>query len=210
MKHLIITMAVALLCLAGCNQPCEKACGHACKHDKTQCQHMNADFLKIATDRYSVRSFSATPVSQDSIDLILRAGQVAPTAVNSQPQKIYVVKSEEVMALMNEASPCMYGAPHCFVVCYTDTNAVKRGENGSYGEIDATIVLTHMTLEAASLGVGTCIVGYFDAGKVRSALRLPEEIHPVLLLPFGYASPDAEPSDKHGSYRDLTETVEYR
>ncbi|MCQ2174449.1 MAG: nitroreductase family protein [Bacteroidales bacterium] len=196
MKRLF-TIAAALLFLVGCKQ------------SDNQSVDMNPDFLKIATDRYSVRSFSSTPVAQDTIDLILRAGQVAPTAVNSQPQKIYVVKSEEKMALLNEASPCMYGAPHCFVVCYTDANAVKRGE-GTYGEIDATIVLTHMTLEAASLGIGSCIVGYFDEGKVRSALRIPDSVHPVLLLPFGYASPDALPSDRHASYRDLTETVEYR
>lgn len=186
-----------LLCLAGCKQT------------SNQSDEMNADFLKIATERYSVRSFSSTPVSQDTIDLILRAGQVAPTAVNSQPQKIYVVRSEEAMTLMNDASPCMYGAPHCFVVCYDDTNAVRRG-NGSYGEIDATIVLTHMTLEAASLGIGSCIVGYFDEGKVRSALQLPGNIHPLLLLPFGYASDVAIPSDRHTSYRDISETVEYR
>lgn len=195
-----ISIAAALLCLVGCKQTCNQ--------DNSQC-HQNADFLEIATNRYSVRRFSSTPVSQDSIDLILRAGQVAPTAVNSQPQKIYVVRSEEGMALMNAASPCMFGAPHCFVVCYTDANAVKRGE-GSYGEIDATIVLTHMTLEAASLGIGSCIVGYFDEGKVRSALQLSESIHPVLLLPFGYASADAAPSEMHSSYRDLSETVEYR
>ena len=196
MKHTLI-LAAALLCLVGC------------KHSDNQLVDMDSEFLEIATARYSVRSFSSTPVPQDTIDLILRAGQVAPTAVNSQPQKIYVVKSAEVMALMNEASPCMYGAPHCFVVCYTDANAVKRGE-GTYGEIDATIVLTHMTLEAASLGIGSCIVGYFDEGKVRSALRIPDSVHPVLLLPFGYAAPGAGPSDKHSSYRDLTETVEYR
>lgn len=170
---------------------------------------MNTDFLQLATDRYSVRSFSSTPVEQDVIDLILRAGQVAPTAVNSQPQKIYVVRSAANMEKLNTLSPCMYGAPQCFVFCYRDETVISRGKNGNYGDIDVTIVLTHMMLEAANLGVGTCPVGYFDAEKLKAELALPEGEHPVLLMPFGYASPDAKPSDRHSSYRPLSETVDY-
>ncbi len=47
------------------------------------------DFLKPAQERYSVRSFSDKAVEQEKIDLILKAAQLAPTAVNYQPQKIY-------------------------------------------------------------------------------------------------------------------------
>ena len=198
MKHKIelILMAAALVCLAGCKS--------------AQNATMDKDFLQLAAERYSVRSFDSTPVGQDLIDKIIEAGKLAPTAINAQPQKIYVVKSEEGMAALNEASPCMYGAPHCFVVCYDSTVAARRGEYGSYGDIDATIVLTHMALEAADLGLGTCIVGYFDEGKVKTALDLPSNIHPVLLLPFGKESAEAAPSDRHNSFRPLEETVEYR
>lgn len=180
----------------------------ACGRTQTETK-MSKDFLQLATDRYSVRSFTSTPVEQDVIDLILKAGQVAPTAVNSQPQKIYVVNSAEGMEKMNALSPCMYGAPHCFIFCYSDENVVPRGEDGNYGEIDVTIVLTHMMLEAANLGVGTCPVGYFDKDKLMEELDLPDTEHPILVMPFGYASPDSKPSDRHFSYRPITETVEY-
>lgn len=180
-------------------------CGCAQKNSK----EMNMDFIKLATDRYSVRSFSSTPVGREAVDLILRAGQVAPTAVNSQPQKIYVARSAEVMEKLNNLSPCIYGAPQCFIFCYSDDTVIPRGKDGNYGEIDVTIVLTHMMLEAASLGIGTCPVGYFDVGKLKAELGLPENEHPVLLMPFGYASPEAAPSERHTSYRPLEETVSY-
>lgn len=182
-----------LLCIIGCKNT----------------DSMNKDFLQLATDRYSVRKFDSRAVEQTVIDKILRAGQVAPTAINSQPQKIYVVKSEEVMEILREVSPCMYGAPHCFVCCYNDDMVCPRGENDNYGDIDVTIVLTHMALEAADLGVGTCIVGRFDAKELESKLELPSNIHPVLLMPFGYPAEDCVPSPRHGSYRSLDETVEY-
>lgn len=193
MKHLVIAIAAAVQ-VCGCAQT-----------TKT----MSTDFLQLATERYSVRSFSSTPVEQDVIDLILRAGQVAPTAVNSQPQKIYVVRSAANMEKLNSLSPCIYGAPQCFIFCYSDDTVVPRGKNGNYGEIDVTIVLTHMMLEAANLGVGTCPVGYFDQEKLKAEFGLAESEHPILIMPFGYASTDSQPSDRHSSYRPLTETVEY-
>ena len=169
---------------------------------------MNKDFLTLATERYSVRSFSPKAVGQEDIDKILTAGRIAPTAVNSQPQKIFVVTSEEVMARLRNVSPCIFGAPQCIVACYDKTKARKRGD-GNYGDIDVTIVLTHMMLEAADLGLGSCLVGRFDPKELIEALSLPEDLVPVLMMPFGYPAEDAAPSPMHTSYRPAEETVEY-
>ena len=178
----------------------------SCKQNSQPEQVLTKDFLELAADRYSVRHFTNTPVEQEKIDKIIQAGRLAPTAVNSQPQIIYVASSKEAMEKLNKVSPCMYGAPQCIVACYTDDIVVSRG-NGNYGDIDVTIVLTHMMLEAANLGVGTCLVGYFDSEELVSALELPSGVHPVLLMPFGYAAEDAVPSPKHTEYRPKEETV---
>ena len=53
------------------------------------------DFLQLATDRYSVRSFSDRPIEPEKMEKILKAGQVAPTAVNFQPQKIYILRGTQ-------------------------------------------------------------------------------------------------------------------
>ncbi|MDO5442435.1 MAG: nitroreductase family protein [Bacteroidia bacterium] len=196
MKKTITICALLAALLCGCKPSTENTA-------------MNKDFLELAHERYSVRSFSDQKVPQDIIDKILEAGMVSPTAVNSQPQMIYVIQSPEAMAKLNEQSRCIYGAPQAFLVCYNEQNACQRGEYGSYGEIDATIVLTHMTLEAANLGIGTCIVGMFDQKEIAKAFELPSYIKPVLLLPFGYPAEDAAPSAKHTEYRPLEETVQY-
>ena len=49
------------------------------------------DFMELISERFSVRSFSQRPVEDEKIDLILKAAQLAPTAVNYQPQKIYIL-----------------------------------------------------------------------------------------------------------------------
>lgn len=194
MKNILITIFAAALAF-GCTQ---------------NTQTMNRDFLQLAADRYSVRSFDSAPVGQDDIDKILKAGQLAPTAINSQPQKIYVVRTPEAIAALNTVSPCLYGAPQCFVFCYEDARVCPRESGGNWGDVDVTIVLTHMALEAENLGIGTCIVGYFDPAKLAEVMNLPATEHPVLLMPFGYPTADCKPSPKHTETLPLEDMVEYR
>lgn len=180
-----------------------------CPDQAQQTQTMNKDFMEIAAQRYSVRHFVSTPVEQEKIDLIIEAGRLAPTAINSQPQMIFVIQSPEKMEKLQTLSPCVYGAPHAFLFCYKKDTVCPRGKNDNYGDIDVTIVLTHMMLEAANLGVGTCPVGYFDHEKIVAELGLPDNVVPVLLMPFGYAADDAVPSPRHTEYRPVEETVAF-
>jgi nitroreductase len=46
------------------------------------------DFLKLAESRYSVRSFTDRNIDQDTINKIVKAGHLAPTACNRQPQRM--------------------------------------------------------------------------------------------------------------------------
>lgn len=55
------------------------------------------DFLEFARKRWSVRSYSSKPVEPEKINKILKASDIAPTAVNYQPQKIYVLESDEAL-----------------------------------------------------------------------------------------------------------------
>ena len=42
------------------------------------------DFLALAGSRYSVRSFADTPVPEELLEKVLKAGRLAPTAMNRQ------------------------------------------------------------------------------------------------------------------------------
>lgn len=55
------------------------------------------DFLELVRAHWSVRSFSSRLVEPEKLQLILKAGQIAPTAVNYQPRKIDVLQSPEVL-----------------------------------------------------------------------------------------------------------------
>lgn len=169
------------------------------------------DFMTLAKERYSVRSYQSTPVEQEKIDKILEAASLAPTACNNQPQKIYVVSGESARKALAEVTPCTFNAPVIFVVGYDPARSAKGMiyEGYNFGNTDAAIVTTHMMLEAADLGLGTCWVGYFNEEKVKAALGLPEEICIRNLLPTGYAAEGAVPAKGHTQSRPMEETVSF-
>ena len=163
--------------------------------------------LELMRERYSVRKFSEKEIEPEKLDKILEAGRIAPTAKNSQPQRVYAVKSPEAMDRLKAGSPCLYGAPVVLVVAYEDSEVFHRrdGSGKDSGDQDASIVGTHMMLEAWSLGVGSCWVNMFDEAVVREALALPSSQHVVFLLPIGY--PDMGPSARHADKKPLEETT---
>ena len=166
-------------------------------------------FQELAKNRYSVRSFRETPIEKEHMDLILEAGRVAPTACNFQPQKIYVARSAEAREKLASVCRCTFGAPVILVVGYDRTRDWKNKlmPGLTSGETDAAIVCTHMMLQAADLGIGSCWVGYFNPDQVAEVLGLPENITVTALLPIGYPAENAEPLPLHSQYRELADTV---
>ena len=59
-----------------------------CNNSKTENKTAdNMGFMTLAQERYSVREFKNTPVEEEKLNLILKAGQIAPTAINTQQQE---------------------------------------------------------------------------------------------------------------------------
>lgn len=167
------------------------------------------EFLELAKERYAVRAYKDTPVEDEKIAMILEAAKLAPTACNNQPQKIYVVKSEEMRRALAEITPCTFAAPVIFVVGYDAERSAKGMiyEGHDFGDTDAAIVTTHMMLEAKALGLGSCWVGYFNEAKVKAALSLPENVRVRDLLPVGYPADNASPAPLHSKFRAMDDMV---
>ena len=167
------------------------------------------DFLELSADRFSCRKYKNDPVSQECIDKILEAARLAPTAHNNQPQEIIVVNSEEGLALIDKCTVCHYHAPLSFIICYRKSLAWTRDYDGkSSGDVDASIVTTHMMLEAKALGLDSVWMMYFIPEAVQTEFDLPEDVVPVALLSVGYADDGA--SQNHTKRRDVSEYVTYR
>lgn len=192
------------------------------------------DFMDISKMRVTVRKFSQKPVEEEKIEKILEAGRWSPTAVNAQPQRVLVLNTPENLAKVKEfcsfgydqkyvdlSKECdykangkiniYYGAPLVLFVCYDKTACWTHPQNGkSSGATDGTIVATHMMLEAASIGLGTVWISYFDEEKAKELLNIPETWQPVCMIYVGYPADDFVPNTKLGCHRKpLNETCFY-
>ena len=170
------------------------------------------EFMELAKARYSVRKFTDAPIEKEKLDKILEAGRVAPTAANLQPQRIYVLQSEDALTKINAVCRCIYGAKTVLLFAYDETADWKnpKQEGVHSGQQDVSIVATHMMLEAWEQGVASCWVNAFSNEELERAFDLPEHERVVLLMPLGYAAEGAKPMEKwHYGYKPMDVLVAY-
>jgi nitroreductase len=167
-------------------------------------------FIELAKARYSVRSFSDRKVEPHVLEQILEAARVAPTACNNQPWKILVIRDEKALAKLKDCTRYTFGAPLALLVCSDHEKEWKRSFDGqTSGEVDASIVGTHLMLAAADLGLGTTWVGSFDPAKIREIYNIPTNLEPVCLFPLGYPADDCKPSTGHTERVPLSDLIVY-
>lgn len=168
------------------------------------------EFMKIAKQRFSVRSYTNQKVEPEKLDMILEAARVAPTAANLQPIQLISVQSEEGIAKIGKAAN-LYGAPLAIIVCADHDKAwVRPFDKKQTGDIDASIITDHMMFQATELGLGSVWVCYFDPDVLRSEFKIPANLEPVNILVIGYSAETPADPERHSATRNpLKDLVSY-
>ena len=178
-------------------------------HQKiTKYKYGSDAFMRILESRYSCHSFDSTPVPESKLEMILDAGRMAPSAMNMQPTRIWVVKSEEALAKLRTVHPC-YNAPVVLIVGCRNAEAWVRESDGiNAAKTDAAIVLTHLMLTATDAGLANMWIWDFDPSKIREALPETKEHGIYGLLAIGHpASGAGDPTKLHSDRKPLEELV---
>lgn len=173
------------------------------------------NFVDLAKKRYSVRNYEETKVEEEKLLKILEAGRIAPTGANYQPQRLIVIRQQAGLDKLKKGTS-IKGAPLAIIVCSDHNTTWKRPfDNKDIADIDASIVTTHMMLEATELGLGTLWICYFNAQVLRAEFNIPDNLEPVNILAIGYATKEslaaeaASPTRHDVKRKPLTETVFY-
>ena len=165
------------------------------------------EFDQVINERFSCRSFTSDRIKMEELNYILEAGRLAPTAKNKQSERIIVVENENLLEKLKEATPCTFDAKTVLIVCYDkDACWIRSTDQKYHGEIDATIVATHMMLAATSINLGSTFVCAFNYDILKNVLDLPENYIPVCMLPIGYPK-EIKP---HNTRLDLEDIVIYK
>lgn len=166
------------------------------------------NFLDLAKERYSCRKFSEKIVEQEKIDKIIECALSAPTALNKQPFKIWIIKDEKVSEKLSKTTPFTYDAKIVLAVGANPEECYVRNFDGkNFAEIDAAIVATHIMLEVQNLGLGTTWVGHFDPEKLKGQFPKMKDYEIVALFPIGYPAEDAPISEMHYKSKSKDDVV---
>jgi len=139
--------------------------------------------LKLIKGRRSIRAFQNKQVPEEEIQMILEAGQWAPSASNRQPWKFIVIKNREVLKELARATG--YGwfiGEASFAIAIVG----KPWISSNWYIIDTSLVSMNMMLMAWSLGIGTCWIGSMNKTKAKKILELSDNDYILTVLPFGY------------------------
>lgn len=166
------------------------------------------EFNDVIRKRTATRMFSDKKISGEYIEKVLEAGNLAPTAKNLQPQFIYVVVSDEGLENIDKVSPCRYNAKCCLLVCSDKEKAFQKDGYSTY-EIDATIVATHMILEATNLNIDTTWIEAFDHQETKKIFNIGDNLEPVCIINLGYKADDCPKNPLHNQRKSKNETVKY-
>lgn len=168
------------------------------------------EFLDLAKQRCTTRGFSEKNIDEQSLDKIMAAGRVAPSACNRQPQRIIVVRRPENILKIQKAYKT-FGSKCVLIVCRDRRNELIRPyDNKCSGDLDIGIVCDHMMLEARELNIGSVMVGLFDPAIIRCEFSIPEHIEPTALLMLGYPRNGFLSPDRHERERKpLSDTIMY-
>lgn len=181
------------------------------------------NFAELVQIRQSVRRYQDRPVESEKLQVIVESVRLAPSASNGQPWTLIIVDEpllKDKVARATFSSAVSFNrfsleAPVIAVLTVEKTNVItqiggwlKRRE---FPLIDIGIAAEHLCLQAADLGLGTCMIGWFDEKAIKRLLDIPRSTRVGLLITLGYAvegyplrpkaRKDTDAMSRHNAYR---------
>jgi len=164
--------------------------------------------LKTIFQHRSIRRFKSRKISRRLIDLVIEAGQRAPTACGMQTYSFVLVTDSNLREELLKAigrQQCMEQAPTWIVICADLARQLElfkkikvKTEFGPLGKlipsiVDSALAAQNMVVAAEALGLGSVFIGsvWDSMKKVAQILKVPNNVLPVLILCLGY--PDEAP-----------------
>ncbi|WP_027369440.1 nitroreductase family protein [Desulfovermiculus halophilus] len=155
------------------------------------------DWIQAIKDRRSVRKFEEQPLSEDQIQTLLESVRWSASWANTQCWEVVVVRDEQIksqlqetMAKGNPGTNAVVQAPVVFALCAKlQTSGYYKGQAptkfGDWFMFDLGLAAQNLCLAAHAMGLGSVMLGLFDHDQAARALKMPEAMELVTLIPVG-------------------------
>lgn len=158
--------------------------------------------LNAIAKRSSIREYTGEAVSRDQLETIIKAGMAAPSAMNHQPWEFVAIDDRALLDKLGDVLPyakMLHKAGAAIAVC----GNVEKDCPAPYNSIwihDCSAATENILLAVEALGLGAVwtAVEPSDAlvAVVKDALKLPDNVVPLCVIPIGHPAVEAKPKDK--------------
>jgi nitroreductase len=155
--------------------------------------------------RRSIRAYKSDDVSDSTIEELFQLVKMSPSWANSQCWEFVVVRDKEVkeklVGTMPERNPAIKACSDAPVLIValgkTGSSGFKKGspmtnKGDTWYMFDVGVAMQTLSLAAHGMGLGTVILGLFDAEKAGTILKVPEGTEVVAMTPLGYPAKDSK------------------
>lgn len=159
--------------------------------------------IETILQRNSVRRYSEQPISQDDMELILKAAMAAPCSHDCRPWHFIVLSDKDLMARIgrdSEYAHMIEFADKAVVVC------ADESLSPNCWMLDCSAACENLLLAAQSLGIGgvwTAVYPYKEKEqKIKNHIgNIPDNIRILCVVPLGYPAKQARVKDKFDASR---------
>lgn len=178
-------------------------------------------FIDLIKKRRSIRKFADTKVDRALVEKCLEAARLSPSACNAQPWKFIVVDNPELKekvahesyGIFDSFNKFTHQAPVMVVVVTEKANLTSQMgaliKKIQYPFIDIGIAAEHFCLQAAELGLGTCMIGWFNEKPLKEILSIPKSKKVVLMIALGYPAVEKEVEKKRKPMDEMSSFDSY-
>jgi len=183
------------------------------------------DIFEVIKNRRSIRQYKSDPLDDATVQKVLEAAHWAPSWGNFQCWQFVVVRDSSTKAQIadtiakvqvdkewveNAAAAAIKQAPVLIVFCAEkkrsgfNIDGVPLTDKGEFWYLfDVAMAVENLLLAAYAQGLGTVIVGGFDAKEVAKILNVPAEYVVVTMTPLGIPTRQGQVSPR----KQLSEVV---
>jgi len=150
----------------------------------------------IIISRRTIRQFRPEPVARGTLEALVEAARLAPSAANMQPLEFLIVDDARVRA---DVFPCLKWAayiapegdpkpgqePTAYIVTLVNTKVREK-----MFEYDVGAAVENMIVSALAEGIGSCWLLSIDRERLKTILGVPEGYRIDCVLALGYPAED--------------------
>jgi nitroreductase len=155
------------------------------------------DIDRCIQTRRSVRKYLSKKISWEKLKEILDSARYAPSSGNLQNWRFVVVQDPDLKKRISQLcsdQEWINSAPVLIVVCSYDKDLqiMYREKAETFSIQNTAAAIENMLLKANSLSIDSCWVGSYNEDRIKSILKIPDEIRIDAVITLGYGSEKEE------------------